>query len=533
MRSPPRPYTRRFPRLPVGIEAYRELSTSPAYERIVSVSAGGFGLVTTERLADDGPVVVHLFFAGMRVPLRARVSYCVPLRAEGPFLIGMRLDEATADEDVRSYHQMIARLLETSEGLRRYRRFDISLQAEWRPERGPALPLAVGNLGMGGALLIGPAIPPPGAVGSLKLMSPDHAWPPLPARIVWTGANGATGRAGVGFAPAPGQLPLIGEIVHRLFLRPLDLPAAVSLATGNLLGHVGPFEVLELVARGGMGEIYRARGVEKPFDGQLVALKRLRAQARSEPALVDRFLTESDLGRMLSHRAIARVVSAFELRGEHWTAMEWIDGPSLLSAAALFAQTRERLPPRAVLAMAVELLGALDYCHHFESSTGRRLEVVHGDVTPSNLLFTSQGQLKLIDFGAATTAQPEPSEVPGVAGKLSYMPPEVFDAGARPSPLGDVYQVAVVLYEALAGAKPYGENVDPRRATPRPLRQFHPGVPEHVERAIHLALSPHPGKRPAGAFAFLRLLFPERIPTEKECQAELEKLVAEVRTRQG
>ncbi|MGH9110879.1 MAG: serine/threonine-protein kinase [Acidimicrobiales bacterium] len=199
---------------------------------------------------------------------------------------------------------------------------------------------------------------------------------------------------------------------------------------------VGDYELERELGSGASGTVWRAHS-RGPV-AQVVALKRLRAGGGA--ADLERIRREASVLTELDHPHIVRVLEVLHDDDGLALAMQFAPGGSL---ADLLAE-RGRLTPGQVVAIAAPMADALASAH--------RRGVLHGDVKPANVLFTSDGEPLLSDFGVARTlGRPTSDQVSGTA---EYVAPELLD-GARPDPRADVYSLAVVCYEALAGQPPY------------------------------------------------------------------------------
>lgn len=283
----------------------------------------------------------------------------------------------------------------------------------------------------------------------------------------------------------------------------------------------GNFEILSRIGRGGMAEVSLARVLSGPRKGQEVALKRLLPDLAKNPQYVDLFCGEADLSRMLSHPNIVQVYEAGAAEDTYYIAMERIDGRDLGQILARCRERRIVLPVDFALFLIHELLQALAAAHTATSPTGQFLNVVHCDVSPSNLFISRLGEVKLGDFGIAKVWALDPSKRKGLWGKVHYVSPEML-RGEMVLPQVDTWAAGVMLYELLTLCRPFtgrkAEDIAREivRADPIPIRDLRPEVPEAVERVVSMALHPQPARRFADAAAFadaLRPLYDDQIGT--------------------
>ncbi|HEY0127419.1 MAG TPA: protein kinase, partial [Blastococcus sp.] len=257
------------------------------------------------------------------------------------------------------------------------------------------------------------------------------------------------------------------------------------------------YELLALLATGGMGQVWRARDtlLDRP-----VAVKVLRSEFTGDPTFLARFRAEARHTAVLAHRNIAALhdygeVTADEGSGAHlaYLVMELVEGEAL--ADLLAREHRLAVGPTLdVLRQTAEGLAA-----------AHAAGVVHRDVKPGNILVSADGTVKITDFGIAWSASSVPLTQTGqVVGTAHYLSPEQA-AGSKAGPASDVYALGMIGYECLAGRRAFdGDNsvqiaLRQLRDSPDPL----PGdVPENVRRLIGRALLKDPSARFADGAAF-------------------------------
>ena len=274
----------------------------------------------------------------------------------------------------------------------------------------------------------------------------------------------------------------------------------------------GDFDLISLLARGGMAELFHA--VHRP-SGQHVVVKRLLPELEGRADIVDLFLNEADIGRLLRHENVVQVLDAGELDGRYWLAMEYVDG---LDVARLLGEAFHRgepVPPRLILRIGVDALRGLHAAHVLTSPQGTAFGLVHRDVSPDNLFVTRGGVTKVADFGIAKLGGLEGVTSTGLLkGKLSYMSPEQVH-GKKLDGRADMFSLALVLYEMLSGHRPFapleGESeVDIlmriRRGKVKALGKLEPELPRVVGKVIDRALRASRRRRFASCGAFAEAL---------------------------
>jgi eukaryotic-like serine/threonine-protein kinase len=212
---------------------------------------------------------------------------------------------------------------------------------------------------------------------------------------------------------------------------------------------LGKYELVRLLGRGGMGDIHLARlHGELGFEKRLV-LKTIRSDLAADPRFIELFAAEAKIAVTLSHPNITPI---YELGraddGTLYTAMGWVDGPSLQALGERLRERGQTLELGAALFITRELLDGLAYAH---SPDRDRPPVVHRDITPSNVLVDRSGRVQIVDFGIA---KPAHATVRGAMGSVGYMAPEQA-RGAPVDPRADVFSVGCVLYELLTGQRAF------------------------------------------------------------------------------
>src|SRR5260370_6360250 len=214
------------------------------------------------------------------------------------------------------------------------------------------------------------------------------------------------------------------------------------------------YQLIRHLGRGGMGDVYLAR-LEAPGSvRRLVAVKFLREVGGREVASV---LREARLIAMLSHPNIVHVIDGGVDDGRPWFAMEFVAG---LSLADLLEVAGQRLPPWVAARIVADLALGVHALHEAKDESGNRLEIVHRDLSPHNVLVSWEGVVKLLDLGIARSQLQGPTTQTGVVrGKLGYMSPEQA-SGLAVDQRSDVFVLGVLLWEALAGRRCFQASAD-------------------------------------------------------------------------
>jgi serine/threonine-protein kinase len=278
------------------------------------------------------------------------------------------------------------------------------------------------------------------------------------------------------------------------------------------------YETLGLLGRGGMAEVLRVRAVSGRFRGRELAIKRLLPALRQDEEAVRLFTAEAELSRHLHHPNIVEVVDVGSDGDEIYMVMDFIDGRDVAQILKRCKQKRVFWPIDFALYLARTLLEALDYAHHAKGPTGKPLNVVHCDVSPSNFFVSRTGELVLGDFGVARSfIEVGPEQV---MGKPFYLSPEALDGHLTPTV--DLWAVGVTLYELLTLQRPFvGRTPNEvftaiRACSFAPVRSIRPEVPAVVEGVLARAFDVDPAMRFRTAREFadeLAPLYDERVGT--------------------
>lgn len=224
-----------------------------------------------------------------------------------------------------------------------------------------------------------------------------------------------------------------------------------------------------------MGEVFLAKAQGAGSFEKLVALKVLTQAGESSARYRDSLEREALIGVNLDHDHIVSVLDYGEVGGRHFVVMEFVRGFSLAHLLRHGRETNALIPVRVAVHTARVMASALAYLHEQRDSSGEPLGLIHGDVTPSNILLSSEGRIKLTDFGIAALAR-ELVGAQAIAGKPRYLPPEVR-LGAPHTQGADLYALAVTIWEVLAG-RPF-----PQAATREDLERSTRDGPPPLESA--------------------------------------------------
>ncbi|HSI04199.1 MAG: serine/threonine-protein kinase [Myxococcota bacterium] len=269
---------------------------------------------------------------------------------------------------------------------------------------------------------------------------------------------------------------------------------------------VGPYLCHTRLGVGGMAEVWLAsRQGPASFEKQLV-VKQLLPHLAAERAFSEMFLNEARLAARLNHPNIAQVFDLGEDPSGYFIVMEYVDGRSVRDVLRRMRDLARPLPQTVAAYIVGRACAALHHAHEQRDASGQLIGLVHRDVTPDNIIASFGGEVKVVDFGIAKATSMAPSHGT-LIGKWPYMSPEQA-TGAPIDRRADVYSLAVVAYELLAGERPFTAS-DPVALThqitktdPRPLSELRPDIEPALADAIHAALRKDRDERTADARTF-------------------------------
>jgi serine/threonine protein kinase len=222
------------------------------------------------------------------------------------------------------------------------------------------------------------------------------------------------------------------------------------------LEQMGKYQLIRKLATGGMAEVFLAKAAGPMGFEKVLVVKRILPHLAEDPQFTEMFLFEAKLAGLLNHANITQIFDFGEEEGSYFIAMEYLDGPNLrvLSRKAMEQNAASSLPVCAkIVSLACE---GLAYAHEFvDPQTGQALGLIHRDISTDNILLSRTGGVKVVDFGIAKAANTGHRTKTGILkGKVAYMSPEHL-LGKPLDARADIYALGVVLYELVAGQKPF------------------------------------------------------------------------------
>jgi eukaryotic-like serine/threonine-protein kinase len=264
--------------------------------------------------------------------------------------------------------------------------------------------------------------------------------------------------------------------------------------------HLDRYELVHPVARGGMACVWVAKSRGKHGFEKTVALKTILPALSAEPRFRRMFLHEAKVAAGIEHPNVAQILDLGESEGLLYVVMAWVDGESLEALDRAAERAGSTLPIPVVVRVMADLCAGLHAAHELRDARGRPLNLVHRDISPQNILISSAGIVKLIDFGVvkARDDAAEVTTIGTIKGKLRYMAPEQ----ARGLPIdrrADIWAVGATLYRLLARRPAFGGKTPlsvvkrlTEQQTPEPLP---PNVPWALTSIVLRALAFDPDRR--------------------------------------
>ncbi len=224
----------------------------------------------------------------------------------------------------------------------------------------------------------------------------------------------------------------------------------------------GKYRAIAELGAGGMAEVYLAVAQGVGGFSKLHVIKRLRDELASEAEFLVMFLDEARLAARLNHPNIVQTYEVAVEDDQHFLVMEYVDGEPLRRLVRRARDAGEPLPLPIHVKIIHDMLAGLHHAHEAKDFDGTPLQIVHRDVSPHNVLVTTEGHVKLLDFGVAKAVNTRANTVSGaIKGKVRYLAPEQV-AGEKVDRRSDLFAVGVMLWEALTDNKFWGELPDYR-----------------------------------------------------------------------
>jgi serine/threonine protein kinase len=298
------------------------------------------------------------------------------------------------------------------------------------------------------------------------------------------------------------------------------------------LSELGRYQLAELLGRGGMAEVYKAKLAGAAGINRMVAVKRMLPEARQHAEYVEMFIREARVCSRMMHPNLIQIFELCQTDDELFLAMELVEGPDLRKVLNANLTLGKAVPLEFALCIANGILRGLDAAHRLNDDDGHPLGVVHRDLSPANVLLSYEGAIKVADFGVAHSTENTPTagESDKIKGKLQYMAPEQI-VGLPLDLRVDVFCAAAVIYEMVTGHPlyPWTDAADVVRrvagAQFPPILEVAPHLEPLLAQAITKGLAAQAGDRYPSCEAFAaelgRLIQQGKVPCAPESELAL------------
>jgi tetratricopeptide (TPR) repeat protein/predicted Ser/Thr protein kinase len=263
-----------------------------------------------------------------------------------------------------------------------------------------------------------------------------------------------------------------------------SIAAFLSLQPGVVFG--GRYEILRILGQGGMGAVYQAR--DRELD-RMIALKVIRPELATDPAILQRFKQELILARNITHKNVVRIYDLGEAEGVRFITMEYVDGEDLRT----MLRNHGKFSTSQAIPMIEQVCRALDAAH----SEG----VIHRDLKPQNIMRDKQGRVVVMDFGLARSlGDSGMTQTGAIVGTMEYMSPEQA-LGAQLDQRSDIFSVGLIFYELLTGKSPYHADtaiaslMRRTREVAKPASDVENTVPRSLSAIVSRCLEREPANR--------------------------------------
>ena len=275
--------------------------------------------------------------------------------------------------------------------------------------------------------------------------------------------------------------------------------------TEQLPATFGPYWLFDLIGKGGMAEIFLAKTFTGLGTERLCVIKRVLPHLNADVGFCEMLIKEAKLCARLSHANVVQTYELGQIDRQYYIAMEYVEGADLNRLLGLLARVQIALPLPFALYIIVETLRGLDYAHRLTGGSDAPLHIIHRDVSPTNVLISIEGEIKLCDFGIAKAAFGERGvehrlDEYHLKGKVAYMAPEHI-AGASIDRRADLFAAGILMWELLQGRRLYKTKDDAetlRRAAAAEIPPLEDrGFPkfEMLDAIVRRALAREPGDR--------------------------------------
>ncbi len=292
------------------------------------------------------------------------------------------------------------------------------------------------------------------------------------------------------------------------------------------------YQIVRRLAAGGMGVVYLARALGAAGFAKPVVIKRILPGLAANREFAGMFIREAQILSHLHHPGIVDVVDFAEDEGAYIMVLEYVHGFQLGQWHRYLRSTGKQIPSSIVIQVTINTLDALHHAHSLKRPDGEWMQIIHRDISPSNILIGIDGRSKLVDFGIARmsgTDQGYKTQSKSFKGKLSYSAPEIFQGG-QASVKSDVYSCGVVIHEILIGVNDFRGMDYPEtfgrvlNHLPVSVHGFREDVPDEIDAVIGKALAKSPKERYQSAAEFAAALRELHVEDERKTTESIASL---------
>jgi len=278
--------------------------------------------------------------------------------------------------------------------------------------------------------------------------------------------------------------------------------------SSHLPKRFGKYLVLDRIAVGGMGEVYKCKIIGDEGFEKLAVLKRTLPHLHFEEEVIKSFIEEAKLSALLQHSNIVQIYDFGTIDGAYYIAMEHLFGKDLGAVSDKAQEKNLTISLENILYIVSQICAGLDYAHKLKDPNGKKLNIIHRDISPQNIFITYEGQVKIIDFGIAKAACKSKGTRHGIIkGKAGYMSPEQAE-GKVVDNRTDIFSTGILLYELVTGKPMFPGSffqilAKMRNAEFEPPERITEDLPPKVYAILHRALAKEPSQRYQSASAML------------------------------
>jgi hypothetical protein len=295
-------------------------------------------------------------------------------------------------------------------------------------------------------------------------------------------------------------------------------PATSTAAPAFTPEAFGKYYLVDRIAVGGMAEIFRAKTFGEGGFENTVVIKRILGHMSENEQFIQMFLDEAKVTALLQHTNIVRIWDFGKISSNYFLAMDCVDGKDVKQILRKLAERKKLLPREFAVYVALEAAKGLDFAHKKTTPAGQPLHIVHRDISPSNLLVSYSGEVKVADFGIVQASNVNETTAQGtLKGKFEYMSPEQA-CGKELDRRSDILSLGIILWEMLTGRRLNKTDNEMKTlervklATYDPPSTVNPAVPARLDEIVMRALDRDPSARYQDAREFhadlLEFLYP-------------------------